>query len=52
MFKTWRGRLVRVGADCAVAIDAEKAQERAQKDTGGMGLEGPMQAPERASGKP
>jgi len=31
VFKTWRGRLVRVGADCAAAIDAENAQERAQK---------------------
>ena len=46
VFKTWRGRLVRVGADCAAAIDAEKALERHAKDSGGMGPEAPCKLPQ------
>lgn len=41
VFKTWRGRLVRVGADCAAEIDAEKAEERLKAQSGGVGRDAP-----------
>lgn len=41
VFKTWRGRLVRVGADCAAQIDAEKAAERAAGPLRGVGRDAP-----------
>lgn len=47
VFKTWRGRLVRVGADCAEAIDAEKALERAKDSAGGVGRDAPAGPPQR-----
>jgi hypothetical protein len=43
VFKLWRGRLVRVGADCAEHIDAENRELRAKRQAGGMGPS-PMQA--------
>ncbi|GMV27859.1 MAG: hypothetical protein AMXMBFR58_38900 [Phycisphaerae bacterium] len=46
-----RGGWLRI-AGSAVPADAWEAYKRRGRDTGGMGPEGPMQAPERAVGEP